>query len=253
MKLTISNTEVAQRAVQNRCIRPNQAPLREVANVFGYINLLNRKIKRLQANFEEVRLEDILLTSGLAQFIEPREIKFDITNECQANLRDLTLWNDPEPEYVDKSVPKTKEEITLELTQLIKSNPQATIDDIEDIKIIKVLSDKSKSLISQKCPSDYDYLRFRNDLVRIQKAMGFKDVSLNANVRDAIRDVNVMTIVDKIVMDGNVNWDGTAQNAFVPFYLSNFNVGLDSSDYNRSVQRMIDTNLTLNIEDIFTK
>lgn len=249
MKLTVGNTETAQYAVKKRCYKPDKAPLIEVGHVFGYINKLNLGLERNQDTYQGMDINKMMIPSGLAQFLEPRQIKFDINREGQANLIDNDHWDTPELEYVDKEVKLTKAEI--EAYQ--EAHPEVEAKDIPKTTIKSLPTDESRRAQIQTCPEWYGYNEFLADLEAIQIAIRAKDCSNNTSVAQAIQDVNVMTVIDKLVVDGCVKWDTDAASAFVPYFVRGFNVGLNPREYQHDVDYMIKSMLTNNIKDIFSK
>lgn len=253
MKLTVGNTETAQYAVKKRCYRPDKAPLLEVARIFGYINKLNMEIERNQDVYDGMSIDKMMMPSGLAQFLEPRQIKFDITKEGQINLIDYDQWDGCELEYHDKEVALSEDEREGLLEELLKTNSEATLDDVPKAMVRRVPTDESRRNQKQTCPDWYHYTDFLADLEAVQIAIRAKDCSNNISVRQAMQDVNVMTIVDKLVVDGCVKWDTDVTSAFVPYFVEGFNIGLNPREYQHDVDYMIKCMLKNNIKEIFSK
>ena len=185
-------------SIKARCVRPDKCPVQSIYNVFHYINKLNDEISVRQDFYEGMSLDNIMLPSGLAQFIEPRRIMFDIQNECNYNFR---KW------------------------------------------------DRTDCLIA----NNYTYNDFVLDLNYIYKAMRINEWQFNVSVKQAIQDVNVMSIVDKIAFMGCVKWDGNPSTAFVPYFVTCLDLGLSEYDYQYPVNLVINALFTHNVVNVLSK
>lgn len=250
MKLTNLHTRYAQKMLKAHCTRPDKFPNDAVQNIFGYLNKLNMEIEPDVSVYRDLIIKDIMIPSGLAAFLEPRRIKFDINNSCCKNLRDTSMWNCKESTLERKvQEMKTADEILIEYSMLKDSNPDARI---EDVNMYKVVEYHNESRIMAQCPDGYSYSDFRVDLQRIWTAIR-KNGELNTSVHSAIEDVNIMSIIDKLSIRGQVNWDGLSSSCFIPYHVVDINVGVDEFAYNRKESDMIHEMFTKFIVDIFTK
>lgn len=197
--------EIIEPAVKANCIKVDEksfAPVSQaIYNVFKYLNTLNCEISPDQTIYQQMSINDIMMPSGLAQFLEPRRIQFDVTNRLQSNLRrELSLKDE------------------------------------------------------EKCNSEYTYSDFQRDITRIKVAMRCNDIEYNTSVAQAMKDVDVLTVVDKLVLGGFVNWNGAMGSEFIPVYLiEGFNLGLSIEDYNTDIDKMMNSLFNTKVKEIFTK
>lgn len=197
-------------------------------NVFHYLNRLNMDIKPDQTIYGNMNLSDMLLPSGLAAFLMPRRIQLDINNRLQPNLKF-------EESYV--------------VANTICYKPQYEIKDIE-----RNGAKRKEQIVTWHVADDYCYSDFLVDLTRLKVAMRVNDIELNTSVAQAMKDVDILTIVDKVEHDGKVKWDGSLGSEFVPYRLiDGFNMGLNYDAYTVEVDKMILSLFNSSVKQVLTK
>lgn len=194
-------------SVRAACIRKddrNFAPVsNSVTNIFHYLNLLNRDLKVNAVMHDERFLSDLMMPSGLSNFLEPRRIMMDTNDVLSPNLR-----------------------LSSEYTA-------------EDVAL----------------PSGYDFTEFQKDVKVIALALGVRDIECNTSVAQCIRDVNIDSVVDKLVIANSVIWSGSQSTAFIPLkVVPAYTCCISKDAYNRSADKMIEEYFnSLNIAMVFSK
>jgi hypothetical protein len=250
MKLTKQHTALSQKKLATHVIRKDKFPYNSVANVYGYINYLNRNIEPDTDMIDGKKLDTMMMPSGLADFLEPRRVRFDINNRCQANLLDKSVWDSNQDSLVRKEkVRKSDSQLVSEYKALKAQKPDAVFEDIPEYEIREV---RDLSKIEETCPPGYKYSDFLDDLQEIWTAIRVNG-ELNKSVQSSVADVNLLSIIDKISLNGFVKWDGTINGAFIPYYLVDMGLGFDDLDYSHADIVMIEEYLTTSVVSIFTK
>lgn len=248
MKLTVYELEAAQRAIKSRVLRPERILL-EIEHIFGYINKLNRELERNQEVYEGKELKNMLFPSGLASLIEPRVIRYDINMLNSANLK--ASWpEDLKDEFEDREVTLSLSERQALLND--SSKGYTKLEDVPETDVKSVLTNKCRRSKEVKCPQGYGYNEFLADWQKICTQLRVSG-ERNVDLASAIADVNLMTIIDKVVIDGMVNYTGKYQDAFIPYFLTGFNLGMDTTGYNYRYKDMISDLFSERAVELFTK
>lgn len=219
-------------AIQANCIKQDKNAMEPVnlaaTNVFHYINRLNKELLPDQTIYGIMNLSDMLLPSGLAALLMPRRIQFDINNRLQPNLRHIYTYTSEEV-MCYKPVQKTE-------------------------KFMDGDKEKTRVVTNWEEDVNYSYSDFIRDLTKIRVAMRVNDLELNTSVAQAVRDVDVLSIVDRIEYEGRVKWNGSTGSEFIPIKLiSGFNIGLNYDEYVIDTEEMLESKFNTSVKQCLTK
>jgi hypothetical protein len=193
-------------AVKPHCRRNDDKAFPPVAdaigNVFHYINYLNSNIIEGQTILDKNNLSDMMIPSGLAEFLEPVAVRLDSNNTLNPDLKNKFNCSEDE----------------------------------------------------KKLPANYSYFEFINDIKRICTAMNCGDPELNTSVAQAVRAIDVHTVVDKLLVDGHVKYSGIKGEEFIPLELvSGFTYGYAKEPYCVELEDMMKQYFVYRIKEIFAK
>lgn len=224
MRVSKEVEELMVNAVLSNCIKQDGTPASitkvSVRNVCHYINKVNRDLKPDQTVYENMNTSDMMFPAGLAAFLDPRRVQFDINNRLQKNLIATEVYEDRD----------------VVCHTFIKGKEKDGKDDREDVN------------------PNYGYSDFLQDLTRIKVAMRCSDLQLTVSVAQAVKDVDVLSVVDRLEINGNVKWSGALGSEFIPIKLgSAFSLGLVEEEYCISTNLMLRSMFSMSVKDIFTK
>jgi hypothetical protein len=175
-----------------------------------------------------MNLSDMMLTSGLASLLWPRRVQYDINNRLQKNLIYQEKFSDAD----------------VTCHKLVRESV-----DEDDGKGGSVKKEKWSEV-----PIEYGYSEFLQDLTLIRVAMRCSDIQLNTSVAQAVKDVDVLSIVDKLVINDNVKWSGAVGSEFIPIRVNDsFSVGLVDEEYYVNYKIMLKSLFAFQVKDFFTK
>lgn len=224
MKVSKDVTEVIVESVVANCVKreghQSDTVKLAVENVIHYTNRLNRDLRPDQTVYDNMNLSDVMFPSGLASLLWPRRVQFDVNNRLQSNLIDKETFTD---------------------------------EDVQCHKFVKV-NDGQDTKWKKEVVADYSYSNFLIDLTLIKVAMRCSELQLNTSVLQAIRDVDVLSVVDKLECSGRVKWSGAMGSEFIPVRLvSEFNLGLVEDEYFVETNVMLKSLFATQVKDFFTK
>lgn len=249
MMLTKGHTKCAQIHLSCRVLRKDKFPYNSVANIFGYLNYMNINVLEEATIFESMDMGEMMFTSGLSQFLESRSIRYDISNKNCPNLRDEERFKQGAVSGLKKLVEKDSDEWIEEYFEKKKTNPQLSL---EDVPRTKVVVETNPWKIMETCPEGYSYVNFLEDIHLIWTSLRMNG-ELNTSLKSAMAGVNLMSIVDKISINGMVKWNGILSDAFIPYHIKSVELGLDLNQYNMDEVDMIEQYFSRFIVDVFTK
>lgn len=224
MKVSKDVTEVIVESVIANCVKreghQSDTVKLAVENVIHYTNRLNQDLKPDQTVYGEMNLSDMMFPSGLASLLWPRRVQLDINNRLQCNLIDKETFSN---------------------------------DDVQCHRYIKV-NEGQDTKWKNEVVVDYNYSNFLIDLTLIKVAMRCSELQLNTSVLQAVRDVDVLSVVDKLECNGKVKWSGAMGSEFIPIRLiSDFNLGLVEDEYFVETKTMLKSLFATQVKDFFTK
>lgn len=246
MKLTNEHVDMMYEALISKAFKPREVKKEKIQHICAWINKINSELKLGQDNYRGGDIDNIMFPSNLSKFLEPISIKFDPLKANDPELRDRDQKKYFKTKTVKETRVKNAEEFLHDYEELLKTNPDAKIQDVSKTYEVEVLMECLPSL-----PSDYDHEQFKRDLSSLASQLRVSP-NLNTSLRSATREVAFNSIVDKTVFDGRVKWDDTTAGCYIPYFvIDDISFLFNTKDgYNHTVNEMLNRYFTEEIVNI---